>query len=63
MSEIALTIRMLSDWHIGTGAGDPPMIDRGVIRDADGLPIHSGGHDQGYLERFSRGAYCRHAGA
>ena len=39
MSEIALTIRMLSDWHIGTGAGDPPMIDRGVIRDADGLPI------------------------
>ena len=47
MSEIALTIRMLSDWHIGAGAGDPPIIDRSVVRDADGLPVIPAGTIKG----------------
>lgn len=34
--EIRLT--MLSDWHVGTGAGRPGSIDRLVARDDDGLP-------------------------
>ena len=33
MNEIALTLRMLSDWHIGAGVGTPPIIDRCVVRD------------------------------
>lgn len=43
MNEIALTLRMLSDWHIGAGVGAPPMIDRRVVRDKGhdnkGLPV------------------------
>ncbi|WP_114859536.1 RAMP superfamily CRISPR-associated protein [Azospirillum brasilense] len=37
----ALTLRleMLSDWHVGTGAGQPGGIDRLVARDGDGLPF------------------------
>jgi CRISPR-associated protein Csx10 len=30
---------MLSDWHIGTGAGRPGDVDRLVARDAEGLPF------------------------
>ena len=33
MNEMALTLRMLSDWHIGAGVGAPPIIDRCVVRD------------------------------
>ena len=33
MNEMALTLRMLSDWHIGAGVGTPPIIDRCVVRD------------------------------
>jgi len=33
-----LRIKMLSDWHIGTGAGRSGDIDSLVIRDPDGLP-------------------------
>ena len=33
INEIALTLRMLSDWHIGAGVGTPPIIDRRVVRD------------------------------
>lgn len=33
-----LTITMLSDWHIGSGAGIPGGVDRSVVRDGDGLP-------------------------
>ena len=33
MNEMALTLRMLSDWHIGAGVGTPPMVDRRVVRD------------------------------
>jgi len=33
-----LEVTMLSDWHIGTGAGIPGGVDRSVIRDHDGLP-------------------------
>ena len=47
MSEIALTIRMLSDWHIGAGVGDSPIIDRSVVRDADGLPVIPAGTIKG----------------
>lgn len=43
MNEIALTLRMLSDWHIGAGVGTPPIIDRCVVRDNvgdnKGLPV------------------------
>ena len=42
-NEIALTLRMLSDWHIGAGVGTPPIIDRRVVRDNGhdnkGLPV------------------------
>jgi CRISPR-associated protein Csx10 len=33
-----LTIKMLSDWHIGSGTGRPGNIDRLVQRDAHNLP-------------------------
>lgn len=36
--EFTLRLEMLSDWHIGTGAGRPGNVDRLVARDADGLP-------------------------
>ena len=43
MNEIGLTLRMLSDWHIGAGVGTPPIIDRRVVRDNGhdnkGLPV------------------------
>ena len=43
MNEIGLTLRMLSDWHIGAGVGAPPIIDRRVVRDNGhdnkGLPV------------------------
>lgn len=37
--EIKLCLRMLSDWHIGTGTAVHGHIDRRVQRDADGLPF------------------------
>ena len=43
INEIGLTLRMLSDWHIGAGVGAPPIIDRRVVRDKGhdnkGLPV------------------------
>lgn len=36
--EFTASIIMLSDWHIGTGAGRPGDIDSLVQRDSDGLP-------------------------
>ncbi|MFG3384012.1 RAMP superfamily CRISPR-associated protein [Streptomyces sp. NPDC047999] len=30
---------MLSDWHVGSGAGRHGFVDRGVQRDGDGLPF------------------------
>jgi CRISPR-associated protein Csx10 len=33
-----LQIKMLSDWHIGSGTGRPGNIDRLVQRDAHHLP-------------------------
>ncbi len=33
-----LRLTMLSDWHVGTGAGRPGSVDRLVARDDDGLP-------------------------
>lgn len=40
MPDIRLSFRltMLSDWHVGTGAGRPGSVDRLVARDDDGLP-------------------------
>ncbi|KAF0208381.1 MAG: hypothetical protein FD171_864 [Actinobacteria bacterium] len=38
----SLSIDMLSDWHIGSGAGRPGDVDRLVRRDADGLPYLPG---------------------
>jgi len=37
-SSFTVTISMLSDWHIGCGAGIPGNIDRLVQRDKDNLP-------------------------
>ncbi|MBI5757696.1 MAG: hypothetical protein HZA46_04180, partial [Planctomycetales bacterium] len=31
-------LKMLSDWHVGSGTGRPGSVDRLVLRDADGLP-------------------------
>ena len=33
-----LRVKMLSDWHVGSGMGRPGSIDRLVARDEDGLP-------------------------
>lgn len=33
-----ITLEMLSDWHIGTGAGIPGGVDALLVRDADGFP-------------------------
>ncbi len=38
LSGFTAQITMLSDWHIGTGAGRPGDIDRLVQRDQDGFP-------------------------
>lgn len=38
LSAFTTQITMLSDWHIGTGAGRPGDIDRLVQRDQDGFP-------------------------
>jgi CRISPR-associated protein Csx10 len=41
MSDLRIQLRltMLSDWHVGTGAGRPGSVDRLVARDDDGLPF------------------------
>lgn len=36
--DFLVRITMLSDWHVGSGGGQPGHIDRLVVRDADGLP-------------------------
>jgi CRISPR-associated protein Csx10 len=36
--DIQFRLTMLSDWHIGTGAGRPGSVDRLVARDDSGLP-------------------------
>lgn len=38
MSELAVTVDMLGDWHVGTGTGRHAFVDRLVQRDASGLP-------------------------
>lgn len=42
MTNIGFTVKMLSDWHVGTGAGRHRSVDRLVRRDADGLPYIPG---------------------
>jgi len=37
-TRIDIRLTMLSDWHVGTGAGRPGSVDRLVARDDDGLP-------------------------
>lgn len=37
-TEFTATLTMLSDWHIGSGAGRPGDVDRLVLRDQDGFP-------------------------
>ena len=34
-----ISVRFLSDWHVGTGAGIPGSVDRQVVLDEDGLPF------------------------
>ena len=36
---VPLRICFSTDWHIGTGTGEPGGIDQLVSRDADGLPF------------------------
>ena len=38
-SRFPVTVRMLSDWHIGTGDGRVAAVDAQVRRDGDGLPF------------------------
>lgn len=38
----ALTVRTVSDWHVGAGTGIPGAIDAQVRRDRDGLPYLPG---------------------
>ncbi|WP_018653247.1 RAMP superfamily CRISPR-associated protein [Actinomadura flavalba] len=37
--QISLTLRLLSDWHIGAGTGQHGRLSRQVQRDDDGLPF------------------------
>lgn len=37
-AEGVVRIAFESDWHVGTGAGIPGLIDKLILRDADGLP-------------------------
>ena len=34
-----VSLTMLSDWHVGTGAGRPGSVDKLIARDADGFPF------------------------
>jgi CRISPR-associated protein Csx10 len=34
-----IRLTMLSDWHVGTGAGRPGNVDKLIARDADGFPF------------------------
>ncbi len=36
--DFELEIQLQSDWHVGTGEGEPGGIDRLIARDTDGLP-------------------------
>lgn len=36
---LTVRLRMLSDWHVGTGTGQPGGVDRLVARDPDNLPF------------------------
>ena len=38
-AEFSYQIEMLSDWHLGSGAGLPGGIDRQILRDEDGFPF------------------------
>lgn len=35
----SVTLKMKSDWHVGSGTGRPRSVDRLIRRDADGLPF------------------------
>ncbi|MER6274446.1 RAMP superfamily CRISPR-associated protein [Streptomyces sp900105755] len=39
MTHLDLTLTMLGDWHVGTGAGRHGMVDRSIQLDSDGLPF------------------------
>src|SRR5207249_2627369 len=36
---LSLQVTFDSDWHVGSGAGRPGLIDRLIVRDADNLPF------------------------
>jgi len=38
-ASFTVTLTMVSDWHIGTGAGIPGSVDRVIVRDDRGLPM------------------------
>lgn len=38
-SSFRVKLKMLSDWHVGSGAGRSGSVDRLIIRDADDLPF------------------------
>jgi len=40
--EIKYKIKFLSDWHIGSGSGIPGVIDNGVLKDKNNIPIITG---------------------
>jgi CRISPR-associated protein Csx10 len=38
-ASFTLRVRLISDWHVGTGTGRPGSVDRLVARDAESLPF------------------------
>src|SRR5258707_3514208 len=38
-SSFKVRLKMLADWHVGTGAGRPGSVDSMLARDADGFPF------------------------
>jgi CRISPR/Cas system CSM-associated protein Csm3 (group 7 of RAMP superfamily) len=42
MQKIEYRLYFLSDWHIGSGTGIPGIVDNGVLKDENNLPVITG---------------------
>ncbi|MCU0288996.1 MAG: RAMP superfamily CRISPR-associated protein, partial [Acidobacteria bacterium] len=42
MMDINYRLLFLSDWHIGSGTGMPGIVDNGVLKDSQNLPVITG---------------------
>lgn len=60
MPEYDITIKFLSDWHVGSGLGDGSIADSILNRDSDGLPYIPGRAVKGALRESAwRLGLCR----